>query len=312
MHEDEFRIAVDSARRLVAEQFPQWAGLAVRPVVADGTVHAIFRIGDGLAARFPLQGCDATEVRSTLEIEAAASAEFADTSTVAAPRPVTIGEPGGDYPLPWAVQTWLPGTVATEEDPSTSAAFARDLAELIAALRAVDTKGRQFAGGGRGGDLGAHEEWIQICLRESVGLLDVEVLARWWARHRGLPRSGADVMTHGDLIPGNVLVADGRLVGVLDTGGFAAADPALELVAAWHLLDDPRRRQLRELLGCGELEWSRGKAWAFAQAMGLVWYYRESAPALSEMGRRTLERVIGEEVGEALTCRSPGAACRST
>ena len=37
---------------------------------------------------------------------------------------------------------------------------------------------------------------------------------------RELPRGAAgDVMTHGDLIPGNVLVSDGRLAGILDVGG---------------------------------------------------------------------------------------------
>jgi hypothetical protein len=41
------------------------------------------------------------------------------------------GEPGAGYPLPWSVQTWLPGTVATDEDPGESAAFAHDLAEFI-------------------------------------------------------------------------------------------------------------------------------------------------------------------------------------
>ncbi len=40
-------------------------------------------------------------------------------------------------------------------------------------------------------------------------------------------------MTHGDLIPGNVLVADARLAGVIDVGGLGPADPALDPVAAW-------------------------------------------------------------------------------
>jgi len=32
------------------------------------------------------------------------------------PEPVALGEPGAGYPLPWSVPTWLPGTVATDED----------------------------------------------------------------------------------------------------------------------------------------------------------------------------------------------------
>jgi hypothetical protein len=48
---------------------------------------------------------------------------------------------------------------------------------------------------------------------------------------------------------------------------------------------------LRDDLGCGDLEWERGKAWAFQQALGAVWYYSESNPAMSRMGRRTLQRI---------------------
>ena len=35
-----------------------------------------------------------------------------------------------------------------------------------------------------------------------------------------------------------------------------------------------------------------GAAWAFEQAMGAVWYYVDSNPAMSSMGRRTLERIM--------------------
>ena len=68
----------------------------------------------------------------------------------AVPEPVAIGEPGAGYPLPWLVQTWLPGTTATEQDPSTSAGFAHDLGELITDVRSIDVAGRRFAGAGPG------------------------------------------------------------------------------------------------------------------------------------------------------------------
>jgi aminoglycoside phosphotransferase (APT) family kinase protein len=99
-------------------------------------------------------------------------------------------------------------------------------------------------------------------------------------------------MSHGDLIPGNVLVAGDRLCGVLDTGGFRSADPALDLVSAWHLLQPGPREVLRRTLGCDDLQWERGKAWAFQQAIGAVWYYVESNPTMSGMGRRTLDRIL--------------------
>ena len=102
------------------------------------------------------------------------------------------------------------------------------------------------------------------------------------------------MMTHGDLIPGNVLVAGGRLAGVLDVGGLGPADPALDLVGAWHLLEDGPRRVFREDLGDDDLVWERERAWALDQAMGLVWYYVESNPVMSRMGRRTLDRILTE------------------
>jgi aminoglycoside phosphotransferase (APT) family kinase protein len=98
-------------------------------------------------------------------------------------------------------------------------------------------------------------------------------------------------MSHGDLIPGNVLVCGGRLTGILDVGGLGPADPALDLVAGWHLLEAGPRQVFRADLGCDDLEWERGKAWAFEQAMGAIWYYIESNPAMSRMGRRTIQRI---------------------
>ncbi|GAA1187432.1 aminoglycoside phosphotransferase family protein [Pseudonocardia alaniniphila] len=294
MHSDEVRVTPEVASRLIVDQFPQWRHLPIRAVVADGTDYAIYRIGDELAARFPLRAPDPSETRCRLVAEASAARELAVHSSVPTPEPVALGEPGHDYPLPWAVQTWVHGHVATDDDPSSSVAFARDLAGFIGALRAADTRGRKFSGTNRGGNLKDHDDWMHTCFRESAGLLDVEPLKRMWSEFRQLPRAGADVMSHGDLIPGNVLVNDGRLVGVVDCGGFGPADPALDLVSAWHLLDHGPRTELRMTLGSGDIEWARGMAWAFQQAMGLVWYYVESSPPLSRLGRRTLDRLAGQ------------------
>jgi aminoglycoside phosphotransferase (APT) family kinase protein len=226
-----------------------------------------------------------------LVAEAAAAGELARRSPFPTPEPVALGEPGHGYPHAWAVQTWVPGTTAADDDPGASVPFARDLAALIAALRAAGTGGRTFAGPGRGGALRDQYDWMRTCFRRSGGLLDVAPLERLWDGLRELPRTAPDVMSHGDLIPGNVLVAGGRLTGILDGGGFGPADPALDLVAAWHLLEDGPRDALRAALGSDDLEWARGRAWAFAQAMGLVWYYSASSPALSRSGRKTLDRL---------------------
>ncbi|MEU6145674.1 aminoglycoside phosphotransferase family protein [Streptomyces sp. NPDC047081] len=291
MHDGEIIMEDEAVQELIATQFPEWNGLRIRRLTSSGTVNAIFRIGDDLAARFPLRLVDPEVCLETLQREARASQRFADHCPVAAPRPVALGKPGSGYPLPWSVQTWVPGDVATAGFGG-SAEFARDLAGLIKGLRTADTEGRTFHGEKRGGELSRHDEWVELCFEKSEGLLDVPLLRRLWSHFRELSRTSGDVMSHGDLTPNNVLVDRGRLAGVLDSGDFAPADPALDVISAWHLLDDTSRAVFREELGCDDLEWERSKAWAFEQCMGAIWYYIDTNPAMYNMGRTTLDRIV--------------------
>lgn len=294
MHADELPIDAAVVRGLIGGQFPQWRSLHVRRVTSSGTVNAIFRLGDRLAARFRLRGADPAATRRELESEAAAASELAAATRFPVPVLVAMGEPGPGYPLPWSVHDWLPGRTGDDDDVSGEVTFAGDLAELIAAIRAIETRGRTHPGRGRGGDLTDHDDWMRTCLRESEGFLDVPRLTRMWTAFRELPREAPDVMSHGDLTPGNVLTADGHLAGVLDVGSYGAADPALDLISAWNLLEGGPRQVLRTALRCGSLEWERSKAWAFQQAMGLVWYYADSNPVMSRLGRTTLDRILSE------------------
>ena len=294
MHPDQLVLGAATVRELVASQFPQWADLPVREVDSEGTVNALFRIGSDLVARFPLRPADVDATRESLTAEAAAARELLGRTPFATPEPIAIGEPGPGFPLPWSVQTWITGATASNVDPGDSMAFAGDLAAFIRAVRSIDTRGRTFCGSGRGGRLEAHDGWMNECFAHSEKLFDVPVLRRMWAALRELPRTAPDVMTHGDLIPGNVLVSDGRLAGVLDVGGLGPADPALDLVAGWHLLEEAPRRALREQLGSDDIEWERGKAWAFEQATGAAWYYSETNEHMSRMGRRTVARILAD------------------
>lgn len=292
MHDDELDVDAALVGSLIADQFPQWSSLSIQHVTPAGTVNAIFRVGDSQAVRLPLQAGDPTDVRARLADEARAAREFGKVSPVASPVPIAVGEPGRGYPLPWAVQSWLPGRDAIVEDPADSPTFAHGLATLLACLRSADTQGRGFTGKGRGGHLPDHDEWMDRCFTESEGLVDVVRLRAMWEELRCLPEVDDDVMSHGDLTPQNVLVDAGRLVGVLDTGGYGAADPALDLVAVWHLLDHHRRQLVRSQLRCSDVQWLRGQAWALQQAMGAVWYYAKTNPVISRWSRRTLDRLL--------------------
>ena len=298
MHDGQLTVTLDTVRALIADQFPQWAHEPVAALAASGTVNAVFRVGDRLAARFPLVVDDEATTRRLLQAEADAARDLASATSVATPVVLALGEPGHGYPGPWCVTSWVDGSPLTPDGFALSTPLALDIAGLIRELRAAPVGARVFSGSGRGGDLRAHDEWMRTCLANSAGLLDVEALARAWATFRLLPRRSPDVMSHTDLIPANLLVSGGRLCGVLDVGGFAPADAALDLVVAWHAFDGQARQALRDALGSDDLEWKRGAAWAFEQAMGLVWYYRESNPAMAELGRSTLERVTASGIAE--------------
>ena len=50
-------ITADITARLVAAQFPQWAGLPVTPVTLNGQDNTTFRLGDELSIRLPSASC---------------------------------------------------------------------------------------------------------------------------------------------------------------------------------------------------------------------------------------------------------------
>ncbi len=291
MHAGQLTIDAAMAASLIAREFPALAGMPLTAVSGSGTVNAVFRVGADLAARFPLEATDA----AALDAEARSLAEFADASPVAAPRPVGIGSGDDGYPSAWSLQTWVPGRVADPFVCAASVAFAEDVAALILALRRVPVAGRVFDGQGRGGELSDHDEWMAHCVSQSSGIVDTRRVAVLWHRLRGVPASGAHVMSHRDLTPANLLVSDGRLTGVLDAGGFGPADRSLDLVVAWHLFDEPARTRLRDAVGASEAEWLPGAGWALQQAMGLVWYYAESNPVMAELGRSTVARLLDDE-----------------
>jgi len=295
MHEGQLHITSDMVHMLVRAQFPRWANERVQKLPTEGSSNAIFRMGSGLSARFPLRMRSPEKALASIVAERAAQRELAHATTIQIPQTLSIGAPGCGFPLPWSIQTWLPGETATNVAVGGSLQFARDVAAFVLQVRSTPTRGRTFGGRGRGGDLTDHDPWVEECFVKSEGLLEIERLRALWMKYRSLQEHPAETMTHGDLIGGNLLVAEGRLVGVLDHNSYGAADPSVDLVVAWHVLEAGPRSVFREELRCTPLAWERGKAWAFQQAMGLVWYYETTNRTLSRMGRRTLARLTAAD-----------------
>jgi aminoglycoside phosphotransferase (APT) family kinase protein len=126
------RLVVGTAlvERLVADQFPGWAGLPVRAVEQPGWDNFTFRIGDDLVARLP----SAEPYALAVGKEQHWLPRLAPRLPLPIPSLLGAGRPGPGYPLLWSVFGWLPGRPATGADP----AFAVALADFLLALRQVD------------------------------------------------------------------------------------------------------------------------------------------------------------------------------
>jgi aminoglycoside phosphotransferase (APT) family kinase protein len=296
MHTDQLEVSTRDVEALVAEQFPQWSHLPVTRVPSHGTVHLLFRLGDDLVARLPMQVGDPQTAYAALAAEQRAARLLLGRVPVATPEPVAMGAPSPAYPPPWAVYRWLPGTLAYDvPDAAASPGLGTDLAAFVVAVRALETGGRTFDRDGRGGRLTDVDDYVDRCLSRDTTPFAAADLSVVWARLRVTRRCEADVMTHGDLMPGNLLLRQKRLSAVIDVGMLGPADPALDLQPAWNLLTGNGRSAFRDALGTAADEWDRGKAWAFAQAIGCLDYYRVSNPVMSQTAVRTLAALLDDE-----------------
>src|SRR2546430_4271582 len=134
MHAGEIETDVALVRRLLAGQFPHWAGLRVDPVASYGTDHDIYRLGDRLAVRLPRIGWATRQAAK----EATWLPRLAPHLPLALPVPLAMGYPADGYPFDWSVYTWLPGANANGTIGDLEQA-AVDLAGFVTALRRIDT-----------------------------------------------------------------------------------------------------------------------------------------------------------------------------
>src|ERR1051326_831814 len=214
MHAREIEIDEALVRRLVATQFPQWAGLPLHRVEPSGTVNAIFRLGDELSVRLP--PLDGPTEAGSKELEWLP--KLAPLLPVEVPVPVAQGRPSDDYPWFWEVHTWVEGDTVRVGDFDAIQA-ARDLAALIRTLQRLDPGG---APAGRGIPLAERDAEIRCWLARFDG---DPVVASEWERALSAPAwDGPPVWHHGDLDVRNWLFRDGRISGVVDWGAMGVGD----------------------------------------------------------------------------------------
>jgi len=279
------------AARLITEQFPELSGKKVLPMPAAGTDNLIFRIGDDLCARFP----KAAWAAGTARREAAALPRFAG-APLAVPQVYGLGGPGPVYPNYWSVLSWLPGTPLEDCSVDDPAFAARQLASFFAYMREVPADPASSPGtdnNGRGAPLATRTDAFQTALSKLPDE-NQDWAKRLWTQALGAAdQTDVTCWLHGDVHPGNVLVQNGRLSGVIDWGLCSVGDGACELLTAWAMFDRAPREVFRSALGASDAEWLRGAGWALSMAVIYLPYAYENE-LRSDMSERMIARLIEE------------------
>ena len=252
MHADEVDTDASLVRRLLKGQFPQWADLPIKRVESAGTDNAIYRLGDDMAVRLPRIHWAIEQV----DKEHRWLPRLAPLLPLAIPAPLAKGVPGEGYPWAWSVQRWLEGENATVEAAADLRQAATDVAQFIIALQRIDPTDGPPAG--RGVPLMLRDAAMRAAIAEVRGLLDTDaVTAAWEAALEAPEWDRPPVWVHGDLLPGNLLVEQGRLSAVIDFGGLGVGDPACDLMIAWSLFSGESREVFRAALGVDDATWAR-------------------------------------------------------
>ncbi len=289
MHKDEIDVTKDIVKALVSSQFPQYLDLPLVKMDSPGTNNALFKLGDEMIVRLPI----VVTATKHVEVERAYLPKLAPLLPVDVPIPLGLGNPSDTYPWQWTIYRRLKGDNPQANKLERPEELARDIAQFISAMRDVDSTGGPKAK--RGKDLSNQDPGVQHALKNLKNTVDTVKASKIWKKCLKAKKWQTNpVWVHGDLMPGNLLVIDGRLSGVLDFEGTGVGDPACDLIPAWNLLPGSVRSVFKDTVGVDKDTWLRGMGWAFSMALIQLPYYRGTNPAMATNARHVIAEVINQ------------------
>lgn len=293
MASDKFPIDVALVRRLVAEQFPQWAELPISPVAHGGWDNRTFHLGEEMTVRLP----SAAAYRLQVEKEQRWLPVLAPQLPLPIPMPLAKGEPAAGYPWPWSIYRWIEGEVAERERIADLPRFARSLADFLVALERIDATGGPEPGPHnfyRGGSLKVYDGETREAIVALQNRIDTDAATAIWDEALAATWHGPPVWVHGDVSFGNLLVRQGQLSAVIDFSSSGVGDPACDLSIAWTLFASESREVFRAAMPLDEGTWARGRGWTLWKALITYAAHPGSNSREANNARRILEDLIGE------------------
>lgn len=296
MHAEVPRPHIDAAlvERLVADQFPGWAGLPVHEVDPQGWDNRTYRLGSELSVRLP----SAAGYVAAVEKEQRVLPYLARRLDVPVPEPVGLGTPTEEYPFSWSVRRWIDGTVALRAPRLDRARFAADVGTVLRQLRAIPAADGPVAGAHsfhRGAHPSHYASEVVAALDTLGGAVDRRACERVWDEAVASAWDGPGVWFHGDVAPGNLLVdGSGRLSALIDFGTCGVGDPACDLVLAWTFLEADARRVFRDVVALDGDTWARARGWALWKS--LIMLAGSAGPGDRSEHARVLDAVLADPV----------------
>jgi aminoglycoside phosphotransferase (APT) family kinase protein len=140
---------LDLARKLISQQFPEYASLPIVDVEKQGHDNRTIGLGEHMLIRMPTAADYALKVPKEQEL----LPQLAKRLSASIPAPIKMGKPSTDYPYPFSIYKWLPGKsinllTLTEQDKEQ---LAVDLAKFLKELQAITDV--------EGPDPGQHNWW---------------------------------------------------------------------------------------------------------------------------------------------------------
>jgi aminoglycoside phosphotransferase (APT) family kinase protein len=243
------------ARHLLRDQFPNLPARSLR-LLATGWDNTVWVVDEKWAFRFPRR-----EIAVPLvERELVVLPRLEQVVPLALPVPRFVGRESDSYPWPFLGSEFLRGrelgSVALESHVECEVAIA--LGRFLRALHSRNTlssipeRSRLPADPNRRADMSVRVPRAREMLARLAdqGLWNARVEAeRLLDAAASLPPSRTRSLVHGDLHFRHLLVADGRLTGIIDWGDVCRADPSVDLQLAWSFFSQPARAVLLDEYG---------------------------------------------------------------
>jgi len=223
-------MASDELAARLQTQFPV---LEVAPLtlLAEGFGSTVVETADGVVLRIARHARaakgHAREARLLPQLQGRLPA--------AIPNPRWRIDPGDSFPFGVIGYRKLPGETLAPDDADET--VAGDVAEFIAQLHAIaDVDAPAYLAD----PLQELHDATTDILRRTLSGDELERITSWWDELRADERFRMfePRLRHGDLWYENLLVADGRLVGVIDWGTAEYGDPAEDFDALRHISDE--------------------------------------------------------------------------